>query len=106
MAGASFAMLRANFNPSDTLESRRANRFQRKPRLRHQASFDPAFCSGEHDFSFPAPRHPFAGHGQRGEYVPARAASCNQQLHDQSACWLMFKRIPVANSITSRLDPP
>jgi len=68
------------FHSTDALEARRANRLERKPRLRHQTSFNPALSSDEHHFPFRSSRHPFTGHGQRGKNVPARPASRNQQL--------------------------
>ena len=64
----------------EAFQTRGANRLQRKSRLRNQTSFNPALGSDEHDFSFRSSRHPFAGNSQRGENVPARAASRNQQL--------------------------
>ena len=68
------------FHPADALESRRANRLERKPGLGHQARFNPALRSDEHDFPFSFPRHPFPRDGQRRKNVAARAAAGDQQF--------------------------
>ena len=114
------------FRSAHAFQAGRPNQFERQSRLRHQLRFHPAFRSDNHDAFFPFPRpasvpapQPFPRDGERRENVAARAAAGNQQIlrvrrsaslriraHVSSACWLMFRSTPVANSITSRLDPP
>ena len=113
------------FHPADALQSRRANRFERQPGLRHQSCFDSALGSHEHDLPLSVTaaarlvRRAAAILARRPcrKHVAARAAAGDQQrlhvgrvciarLTSSSACWLMFKSTPVANSITSKLDPP
>ncbi len=47
-----FRRVAREFHPADALESRRANRLERKPGLGHQARFNPALRSDKHDFPF------------------------------------------------------
>jgi len=68
------------FHPADALEASGANRFQNKPRLRHQSRFNTAFRPDNHDGPFRSSGNPFPGDGQRGKYVPTRAASRDQQF--------------------------